>query len=564
MPRSFNYAVFVVMAFFFACFFLMPIWSTLEVAFLGVKGQFTLDYLAGIFRSPMYREGLANAFIIGVWTTLGCLLLSLPLAVLYHRFEYPGKNVLNGLMLLPMILPPFVGAVGVRAMLGQAGAFNSLLIKLGLMDPSHPKDWLGEGQMVGVIIMTTLHLFPILYLNVTASLSNLDPALDEAAANLGCPPWRRFWRITLPLIMPGVFAGGTIVFIWAFTELGVPLVFDYTRVTSVQIYNSLRDLSDNPQPYALVVVVMLATVLIYLVSKYLFGRSHVLGGGRNVVAREPVRLGPVWAWGVTALFGGIILIAMVPHIGVVLLSLSKGWYQSVFPEGLTLQHYRDALSHEMTLNAVSNSLKYASLATLLDVVLGLGIAYVNVRSRLPARHLLDVMAMLPLAVPGIVLAFGYLAMAREGAPFHWLMLGEDPVLLMVIAYSVRRLPYVVRSATAGLQQVSPDLEDAAQNLGAPPWRALLRVTLPLITPNLIAGGLLAFAFAMLEVADSMVLAQQAGHYPITKAIYLLLHSLGNGPYLSAALGVWAMIFLGVTLLGAALVLGKKLGALFRA
>jgi iron(III) transport system permease protein len=171
--------------------------------------------------------------------------------------------------------------------------------------------------------------------------------------------------------------------------------------------------------------------------------------------------------------------------------------------------------------------------------------------------------MLPLAVPGLVLAFGYLAMSREGGWMHWLMLGEDPVLILVIAYAVRRLPYVVRAASAGLQQVSPTLEEAAQNLGATPERALWRVTLPLVIPNLIAGGLLAFAFAMLEVSDSMILAQQAAHYPITKAIYTLIGALGSGPNLAAALGVWAMVFLTVTIVGAAVLLGKKMGALFR-
>jgi iron(III) transport system permease protein len=167
------------------------------------------------------------------------------------------------------------------------------------------------------------------------------------------------------------------------------------------------------------------------------------------------------------------------------------------------------------------------------------------------------------AIAGIVIAFGYLAMTRPGQPFDWLILGDDPLLILVIAYAVRRLPYVVRSASAGFQQVSPALEEAAQNLGATPERALWRITLPLVAPNLVAGGLLAFAFAMLEVSDSMILAQQAGHFPITKAIYSLILSLGNGPQLAAALGVWAMIFLTVTIAGASLLLGKKLGALFR-
>lgn len=564
MSRAFSMTVFGAMSLFFACFFAFPIWSTVRVAFENTHGGFTMDYVWEVFRNPLYREGLMNSFLIAVWSTLGCLALSLPLALVFTRCEFPGRNLLNSLVLLPMILPPFVGAIGVRAMLGQAGAINSLLMTLGLMRPDAPIDWLGDGQMLGVVIMNVLHLYPILYLNICAALANIDPAMEEAAANLGCRPASRFWKITLPLIMPGVFAGGTIVFIWAFTELGVPLVFDFDRVTSVQIFNAIKDISGNPFPYALVVVMLVFTVLLYALSKLMFERSNGAGGGRATMAREMIKLPKPTAMLCTAAFAACIGLAVIPHLGVMLLSVSTDWYRTILPDHFTLEHYRNALGNELTLTAISNSLKYASLATLLDLVLGIGVAYVTVRTTIRGRQLLDAMAMLPLAVPGLVMAFGYLAMAREGGVFHGLMLGENPLILLVIAYSMRRLPYVVRSASAGLQQVSPTLEEAAQNLGCSPLKALIKVTLPLVAPNLIAGGLLAFSFAMLEVSDSMILAQQAAHYPITKAIYQLVSALGDGPYLASALGVWAMVFLAVTLLGAGLLLGKKLGALFRA
>jgi iron(III) transport system permease protein len=564
MSRTLSTTVFAVTAAFFACFFVAPIWSTISVAFRDTNGGFTLEFVWEVFRNPLYLEGLSNAFWIAVWTTLGCLLLALPLAVFHTRFRFPGRALLNSLVLTPLVLPPFVGAIGVKAMLGQAGSVNALLINMGLMDAAHPVDWLGGGRILGIVIMQVLHLYPILYLNAAAALANLDPALEEAADNLGCTPWQRFRRVTMPLIMPGIFAGGTIVFIWAFTELGVPLVFDYDRVTSVQIFRSLNDLSNNPFPYALVSVMLIFSAAFYLLGKVFFGRSSALGGGRATTARETRALEGAAGWSVTLLFCAVTFLALVPHLGVALLSVSADWYQTVFPGGLTAAHFRDALGHELTLNSISNSFKYSTLAVLLDIVLGVGIAYVVVRTRIPGRQILDVLAMLPLAVPGLVLAFGYLAMSREGQPFHFLMLGENPILILVIAYAVRRLPYVVRAASAGLQQVSPALEEAAQNLGATPERALWRVTLPLVLPNLVAGGLLAFAFAMLEVSDSMVLAQQTAHYPITKAIYSLIGALGSGPNLAAALGVWAMLFLTVTIAGASILLGKKMGALFRA
>lgn len=550
---------------FFGLFFVAPILVTIKGAFVSPDSGFTLAYVSEVFANPLYREGLWNSCVMAVFSTLGCMVVALPLALIYVRFEFPGRALLNSLMLLPMVLPPFVGAIGIKSMLGSMGAVNAFFISLGLMDPNDPVDWLGEGQMAGIVIMNVLHLYPILYLNVAAALANLDPALEEAASNLGCPPLKKLFRVTLPLIMPGVFAGGTITFIWSFTELGVPLVFDFDRVTSVQIFNSLRDLSGNPFPYALVVVMLAFTAAFFAFSKLVFEpRMAGGGGGRATMGREmhalPIGAGIISA----AAFIFIIGLAVLPHIGVVLLSVADDWYGTVLPAAFTMEHYSSALGHELTLSAISNSLKYASLATFLDLIIGVAIAYIVVRTRLPGRQLLDAMAMLPLAVPGLVLAFGYLAMSREGQMFSFLMIGENPVILLVIAYAVRRLPYVVRSASAGLQQVSPSLEEAAQNLGAPPERALWRITLPLVAPNLIAGALLAFSFAMLEVSDSMVLAEQTVHYPITKAIYSLIGALGSGPSLAAALGVWAMLFLAVTMAGAAVVLGKKLGALFRA
>jgi len=564
MNKTTAYIITAIVCLIFGVFFLYPVGMTLAVAFEGEDGSFTMDYIIGVFDNPVYMEGLWNAFLMGVFSTVGALAIAFPLALASHRWVFPGKKLLSILILAPLVLPPFVGAVGIKHILGSSGAFNAFLIDLGLMSAANPVDWLGEGRLWGVVIMNALHLYPILYMNIAAALSHLDPAMEQAAQNLGCPPWRRLWKITLPLCMPGIFAGAAIVFIWSFTELGVPLVFDYTRVASVQVYDGIKDLNANPMPYALVGIMLVVSASVFAVSKMVLGRS-----GLGTAPRPKTHSGESkpegWkGWALSAAFLAVFFIACVPHLGVVFLSISGDWYASVFPESLTMAHYDEGLGHPLVVPSIKNSLIYASGSTLLDIILGTAIAWVVVRSTIRGRVLLDAVMMLPLAVPGLVLAFGYIAITQKGEPLHW-MVGpaNNPIYLLIAAYAVRRLPYVVRAAVAGLQQSNIALEEAARSMGASPIRTLKRVGIPLIGANLVAGGILAFAFAMLEVSDSLILAQQAEHYPVTKAIYSLLSTLGTGHELASALGVWAMIFLGISIMGAFVILGKKGGSIFR-
>jgi iron(III) transport system permease protein len=567
MKRGTAMTISIIVSVLFAVFFIYPAGVVVKQAFEVTRpdgsSHFTFEFFSAVFGNPIYREGLWNAFSLGIVSTFVTLALAFPLALIGHRYEFPGKSILGVLVLAPMILPPFVGAVGVKQMLGVNGSFNAFLIDCGLMQAALPFDWLANGRFTGIVLMNALHLYPILYMNIAAALANLDSAMEQAAENLGCPPWKRFFRITLPLAMPGVFAGASIVFIWAFTELGVPLVFDFARVAPVQIFDGLKGLDKNPIPYALTAILLVAAAGVFAISKFVVGRSPLGTAPRPKARSAALVLSPLKSAACSGFFLAIFLVASIPHFGVILLSLAGRWYGTVIPDVFTLRHYTEALGNGLVVPSIQNSLMYAGCATLLALAIGLAVAWVVVRSDLKFRNTLDAIVMLPLAVPGLVMAFGYLALSQEGKAFHFLVgAGGSPFLLIVVAYAFRRLPYIVRSAVAGLQQSNPMLEEAAKSLGATPLRTLRRVAIPLIGANLAAGSILAFAFAMLEVSDSLILAQRAQHYPVTKAIYTLLGTLGNGTELAAALGVWAMVFLSVAIMGAA-VLGGKRGGLFK-
>jgi iron(III) transport system permease protein len=551
----------------YVLFFLIPLGVVIKGGFF-VDGGFTLRYITGVFTNPIYREGLFNSLLIGVGTTLLATLIALPLAWLANRFAFPLKGTLTALLLIPMILPPFVGAIGFQQIFGQYGALNAAL-GLGAID------WLANGRLFGVIVLQALALYPIMYLNVAASLANIDHAMLEAAENMGCSGFTKFRRITLPLIMPGLFAGGTIIFIWGFTELGTPLIMNYTRCAPVQVFDALKEIGSNPFPYALVLVMLTASVALYALSKVVFGQqSHAMTSKAATTFTE-IEVNGLKGILLMLPFLVVILLALLPHFGVILTSFAEAgsWYRTALPLAFTLENYQEALGHGMTVGSIENSLAYSLFAVLFNVIFGISIAFVVVRSDLKLRGLLDGIAMLPLAVPGLVMAFGYLNVSAflsnlDTVKNSAFLLGlfdvrTNPTLFLVIAYSIRRLPYMVRSAVSGLQQTSVTLEEAAANMGANPLKSMRRITIPLITANLIAGAMLAFAFSMLEVSDGLMLAQRQDYYPITKTIYELFQLIGTGQYIASALGVWAMLFLAVTLIGSSLLLGKKMGALFR-
>ncbi len=569
-----RYALLIALIAGLAFFLLYPIGLTVAGGFAADPARgltlrpesWTLVHIRLALSDPVIRDALRNSFLIATATTCTAIVIALPLATLSACYRFPGKKIFNALILVPLILPPFVGAIGVRALLGREGALNALF--------GTEFDILGQGKFLGVVAVQSLSLYPIIFLNAAASLANLDPALNESAENLGAGPVRRFFKITLPLIRPGLFAGGTIIFIWSFTELGTPLMFDFYRVTPVQIFYGLKEIESSAEPYALTVILLTCAITFYILGRTVFGRKGHAMYSKAARAADERPLPPIVAALASGLFALVCSLALLPHVGVIFTSLSGvgAWYDSVLPTSYTLHHFAEALGAPEAFGAIRNSLFLSLSAMMLDIVLGILIAYIVVRTKLVGRHLLDTLCMLPLAVPGLVLAFGFVAMTLrwpfgKGGPLEgvFAVLGADPnpFPLLVFAYAVRRLPYIVRAASAGLEQTSGELEEAAINLGASRIMAVRRVIVPLIAANLIAGGLLVFSFSMLEVSDSMILAQKTSHFPITKMIFEYMNRLGDGPYIASAMGVWGMVLLTVTLFGASLMLGKKLGSIFR-
>ncbi len=558
---------------FFVVFLIYPLLYVFKEAF-WIENKFNLVYFKLMVTDPNIRELVINSFKIGVAVTTATSFVSLPLAYFLTRFRYPGRNTLRAVILIPMIMPPFVGAIGMQQFFGLYGSINMLLVKLNLIDITETIDWF-RGGFWGVVMLSTLHLYPIMYLNIVAALANVDPSLEEAAENMGASRFQVFRQITLPLMMPGYFAGAILVFIWAFTDLGTPLIFDYNEVIAVRIFRQVTEANANPMGYALVVLIIALTALAFYFSKRWTGSRHYEMLGRGHVTSREVEASRIMRTVIYLFIGGLTLMALLPHISVIMVSLTpdaSAWRLSVLPKSWTLSHYVETFTHDDTLPSILNSLKYSIFSTLLALVVGVVVSYLLTRKRLPFQNLLDAVAMLPLALPGVAIAFGYLGSFSDTTfvlrhlPERFISLidpRQNPTFLLIISYAVRRLPYMLRSIYAGLQQTSVSYEEASQNMGATPIRTLYKITLPLVIANILAGAILVFSFSMLEVSDSLILAMKDQHYPITKAIWSLSQRPDHGPYTASALGVVGMLILIACLLGAGRVLGGKLGEIFR-
>lgn len=521
------------------------------------QGKFTLDFFALLLHDPSLADGLKASFSLAAMTTALTLLLAVPIAFVMARYSLPLKGFLSVLMLLPMISPPFVSAIAVKQLLARFGPLNQLLLALHLADRANPPSWL-DYPFWGVVVLQVLHFLPIAYLNAVAALARIDRSFEEAAQSLGAHGFRLFRTVTLPLMMPGLFAAVSLVFILSFTDLGTPLVFSYDCV-AVRIFHMVETALENPSGYALVIVVMALSVAVFWAGKRWAERWQVQTVPRAAAETGEKVLPLPIAWTITAAILLTLLIAILPHLAVVLNAFADRWVMTILPDRWTLHHFRNLLVHPLTVTSIRNSLIYSLASATLDILLGLTIAYLIVRRKVPLPNWMDGTAMLPLAVPGIVVAFGYVG-AFAGTPLDP---RTNPALLLIIAYAIRRLPYMVRACYAGLQQASEVLEEASLNLGASPLRTFVKVTLPQIVPHLIAGGIMAFAFAMLEVSDSLILAFEQSYFPITKAIYALANRLGDGPRIASAMGVLGMALLAGAMAVSMRLMGKRMGEVFR-
>jgi ABC-type Fe3+ transport system permease subunit len=482
---------------------------------------------------------LINSLINAALVTAGAGVLGLIVAFTFARYSFPGKLFFRILAIVPLLMTPFINAFVIRRIFSYSG-----LVTFFIHDILHLPYQLHIDKLAGVTIAQIMTFYPIIYLNVYASMAQIDPSMEEQAENLGAKGFKLFRTVTLPLSIPGLAAGAAVVFIFALEDLGAPIAFRETNLMSYRIFEGIRAaVTGEIPPYVsslALILLVLALAAFLAIKKYVSLRQYAMisrGGRWQPRLKRP---GPIGLALIYLVILPIMLFTALPQIGVFMYALHERW-TGPFPEGFTLRFFSEMVNDPTLFNAIINSLKYSILSLGIIALIGISTAYIVSRARIPGIGFLDALATSPIAIPGLAIAAGYFMFFTK--VFTGTILDpftSGPWLLFILAYSIRRSPFTTRAVFAGLQQIHVALEEAAMNLGASRFKTLRSIVLPLIGLNVLSGTLVSFVYCMAETSVSVSLGGiEPSQQPITYAMYdYLTRGLVYGPQLVAVMGVF--------------------------
>jgi iron(III) transport system permease protein len=539
-------------------------------AFIEPNGEIGLQNFVNLYATPSLRRGLINSIITASLTLVATSAIGIPVAYVMTRYVFRGKKIFTLLTILPLMIPPFVGALALVGMMGRNGIITNFLQDL-LM-------WLGlnislEGGLIlpnipGIVFIQTFHLWPLIYLNTSASLSKIDPTLEESARNLGSSGFTLFRRITLPLALPGFAAGALLVFLWSISDLGTPIMLNFTEYSVFQAFNELTIQGGYREMASVISIVLTAisALVLLLVNKYVGLKEYATiragAAPKSIQKKISSKLSLI----VVFFLSVLIIFSIIPHLGTVVMAFTeRPHYGEWIPQGVTLEYMITALVDPRSSLSIVNSMVYSMLASFAGIFLGASIAYLLVRKKFPGKSILDMISTMPFAIPGIVIGLGFIYMFSQPIIGNFRL--TSIWYILVIAYSMRRLPYTVRSSHAVLKQVHTSLEEAAINLGASKIKTFTSITLPLIMPGLVAGAVLIFITSFTEVSTSLILQPLIGPFgpyarPLTLQILLLAKGGPAAIRVASCLGFIQIIVTSIGLYITNKLLGGKAGLAF--
>lgn len=509
---------------FLVVFFYVPLVSILKTGLW--ENGFTLGHVTSVLSNDYHRRVILFTIGQAIASTLLTLALGLPGAYIFAKYDFPGKDTVKAILTVPFVVPSVMVALGFILLFGKSGLVTGLLGRdLGIL-----YSW------KGILLAHAFYNFPIVVRMVSALWERINPHYEEAAMALGARGWRLFWRVTLPMISPAIFASAMLTFVFCFLSFSIPLIIGGYRYATmeVDIFTSIMVLLDFRTGAAMAIIqIALSMAFMYLYLKALdaYARRE-----EQRILRKPVRFTRGDWLSLKGLFVAVYTLIVFVFIVSPLLAVL---YDSLrFNDSWSLENYRRLFSSgynpmfgATTLDVIRNSLTFGLATVFLSVLVALPVAYALHRWNFRGKRLFDVLVMLPLASSPVTLGLGYIRV------FHTTRLYYT-VWIVIAAHTVIAYPFVLRAVSTSLKKIRPNLWEAALSLGAREWRAFLRVELPLAVGGVIVGAIFAFAISIAELGATYMLARPE-YTTMTVAVYKFLGARQFGP--ASALAVLLMV-----------------------
>ena len=455
-------------------------------------GHTTLKNFTKFFATKYYRDVLANSVFVSGITTIICILIGVPMAYMVTRFDLATKRILTILVILSLMSPPFIGAYAWIMLFGRAGFVTKIVLQLtGIALPTIYGKW-------GIISVFTFKMFPYVFLFTSGALSSIDSSLEEASENLGASHMRRLFTVTFPVVFPSIFAGGIMVFMSSISDFGTPMLIGQNyKVLATLVYEQYMSEMGTSANFAsavsMIIVIFCALILIGQ-KAYLNTRNFAMTSMRPPKTEHLV---PLKRIGVALFLGIIILFAMLPQIVVIVTSF-KNCNGPYFVEGWGIKSYITIFTRMV--RSIKNTYAYSFIAIFIMITIGSLTAYVTVRKKSFLTGIMDVMLMFPYVIPGAVMALGMI-IGFNRPPVYL----AGTAFIMVLSFTVRKIPYTVRSGVGFLYQMEANVEEASINMGVPPGLTFLKITVPLMLPGILSGAILSWIETINELSSSVML-----------------------------------------------------------
>lgn len=522
----------VVIALLFALFLVYPLFTLFVSSFKDPStGAATLDNFAKFFSRKYYYNGLLNSFKVTACVTLLAIIIGAPMAYIMNAFKIKGKGLIEILVIISMLSPPFIGAYSWVLLSGRSGVITKFFEStFGIQTPT-------IYGFTGILLVLTLKLYPFIYLYVSGALKKIDVSLSEAAESLGCSPVKKVVTVILPLILPTLLAGALLVFMNALADFGTPmLIGEGYNVMPVLIYSEFISEVGGQANFAaaMATIMVIITAVLFMGQKYVVNRkSFTMSSLRPIQAKDIKGIKSVMAH---LFIYGVVFLSIIPQLTVIYTSFLKT-RGAMFTSEFSLKSYHTVFQNLG--KSIANTYIFGLIAIVAIILLGMFIAYLSTRKRSLVTSIIDTITMFPYIIPGSVLGITLL-LAFNKKP----LILSGTFIIMVVAFVIRRLPYTLRSSAAILYQISPSMEEASISLGCSPVKTFFKVTAIMMLPGVMAGAILSWITVINELSASVIL-YTGGTRTMSVSIYteVIRASYGTAAALSTILTVTTIISL---------------------